>query len=98
MCVRKLEPEQISIGNFEAALKSNCFIVVDVRVCSEYVSGCFPGAINISLDELPTKLDDLPSDKFVAAHCQSGVQGETAYLFHKEKGIGHSATVHESGF
>jgi phage shock protein E len=58
-----------------------------VRGPSEYAAGHFPGAINISLDELPAKLDDLPSDKFVVVHCRTGVRGEMAYLLLKEKGF-----------
>jgi len=85
--VRRLEPGQISIENFEAALKSKAITVVDVRGPSEYAAGHFSGAINISLDELPAKLDDLPSDKFVVVHCRTGVRGEMAYLLLKEKGF-----------
>ena len=85
--VRKLEPGQISIENFEAALKSKAITVVDVRGPSEFASGHFPGAVNISLDELPAKLDELPNDKFVVVHCRTGVRGEMAYLLLKEKGF-----------
>ncbi len=84
--VRKLEPGQISIADFEAALKSEAITVVDVRGPEEYKAGHFPGAVNISLDELPTKLGDIPSNKFVVVHCRTGVRGEMAYLLLKEKG------------
>jgi len=84
--VRKLEPGQISIPNFEAALKTQAIAVIDVRGPSEYAAGHFPGAINISLDELPAKLDEIPKDKFVVVHCRTGVRGEMAYLLLKEKG------------
>ncbi len=85
--VRKLEPGQISIPTFEAALKSKAITVIDVRGPSEYAAGHFPGAINISLDELPAKMDDIPQDKFVVVHCRTGVRGEMAYLLLKEKGF-----------
>ncbi len=85
--VRKLEPGEISIENFEDALKSKAITVIDVRGPSEYASGHFPGAINISLDELPAKLDEIPTDKFVVVHCRTGVRGEMAYLLLKEKGF-----------
>jgi len=85
--VRKLEPGQISIKNFEAALKSDAIAVVDVRGPSEYNSGHFPGALNIGLDELPTRLNEIPRDKFVVVHCKTGVRGEMAYLLLKEKGF-----------
>ncbi|MBC8419253.1 MAG: rhodanese [Desulfobacterales bacterium] len=85
--VRKLEPGEISIENFEDALKSKAITVIDVRGPSEYAAGHFPGAINISLDELPAKLDELPRDKFMVVHCRTGVRGEMAYLLLKEKGF-----------
>ena len=85
--VRKLEPGQISIANFEAALKTRAITVIDVRGPSEYAAGHFPGAINISLDELPAKMDDISPDKFVVVHCRTGVRGEMAYLLLKEKGL-----------
>lgn len=84
--VRKLEPGQISIPDFEAALKSEAITVVDVRGPEEYKAGHFPDAVNISLDELPTRLGDIPSNKFVVVHCRTGVRGEMAYLLLKEKG------------
>jgi rhodanese-related sulfurtransferase len=85
--VRKLEPGQISIPNFEAALKTQAITVIDVRGPSEYATGHFPGAINLSLDELPAKIDDIPQNKFVVVHCRTGVRGEMAYLLLKEKGF-----------
>jgi len=84
--VRKLEPGQISIPNFEAALKTQVITVIDVRGPTEYAAGHFPGAMNISLDELPAKMKDIPQDKFVVVHCKTGVRGEMAYLLLKEKG------------
>lgn len=84
--VRKLEPGEISISDFEAALKTKAITVIDVRAPSEYAAGHFPGAINVSLDELPAKLDQIPKEKFVVVHCQTGVRGEMAYLFLKERG------------
>jgi len=84
--VRKLEPGQISIPNFEAALKTQAITVVDVRGPAEYAAGHFPGAINVSLDELPAKMKDIPQDKFVVVHCKTGIRGEMAYLLLKEKG------------
>jgi len=85
--VRKLEPGEISIPNFEAALKTRAITVIDVRDPSEYAAGHFPGAINVSLDELPKKLGDLPRDTFIVVHCKTGVRGEMAYLLLKEKGF-----------
>jgi len=37
--------------------------LVDVRTAQEFHGGAIPGAINISLQELPQKLKRIPSDK-----------------------------------
>ena len=85
--VRKLEPGQISIADFEAALKSKAITVVDVRGPSEYAAGHFPGAINISLDELPTRLSGDPRQQVRWWSIAEPVsEGEMAYLLLKEKG------------
>jgi rhodanese-related sulfurtransferase len=83
---RKLAPGEISIADFEAALKTKVIQVLDVRGPAEYAEGHFPGALNISLDELPAKIADFPQNKFYVVHCQTGLRGEMAYLLLKEKG------------
>jgi rhodanese-related sulfurtransferase len=60
------------LPDFEAALKSKAITVVDVRGPEEFNAGHFPGAVNISLDELPTRLGEIPSNKFVVVHCRTG--------------------------
>ena len=85
--VKKLERGQISIPHFEQALKTDAITVIDVRGPSEYAAGHFPGAMNISLDELPARIDDIPINTFVVVHCKTGVRGEMAYLLLKEKGF-----------
>ena len=84
--VRKRGPGEISIKDFESALNSGAIEVIDVRGTSEYEAGHFPGAMNIPLDELPQRLDEIPKDKFIVVHCKTGVRGEMAYLLLKEKG------------
>ncbi|MCF8082650.1 MAG: rhodanese [Deltaproteobacteria bacterium] len=84
--VRKRGPGEISLDDFEAALNSGAIEVIDVRGNAEYEAGHFPGAINIPLDSLPQRLDEIPKDKFIVVHCKTGVRGEMAYLLLKEKG------------
>jgi rhodanese-related sulfurtransferase len=83
---RKLALGEISIPDFEVALKTKIIQVLDVRGPAEYAEGHFPGALNIALDELPAKIADFPHNKFYVVHCQTGLRGEMAYLLLKEKG------------
>jgi rhodanese-related sulfurtransferase len=52
-------------------------VSVDVRSAAEFAAGAIPGAINIPLDELRARLDELP-DASLVVHCQVGQRGHTA--------------------
>ncbi len=44
--------------------------VVDVRPRREYETGHMPGAVSIPLDELKSRLDELPVDSDIVAYCR----------------------------
>ncbi len=50
--------------------------VIDVRTASEYERGSYPGAVNIPLDELRERLDEVEAESIV--HCQVGLRGYLA--------------------
>ena len=45
-------------------------IVLDVRPEDEYLAGHIPGAVSVPLDELATRLAELPRGKEVVAYCR----------------------------
>ena len=49
-------------------------LILDVRTQAEFDAGHVPGAMNISHDELATRLDELDSakDRAVVVYCRSG--------------------------
>lgn len=49
--------------------------LVDVRAPVEVQNGTIPGAINIPLDQLRQRLDELPRDKELLVFCQVGLRG-----------------------
>ena len=51
---------------------------VDVRSASEYASGHLPGAVNIPLEQIEARLDDLRRDFPVLLICQSGTRARIA--------------------
>jgi len=77
---RKLGKGEVSIADFEKAVsgKSDAQIL-DVRNRDEAQDGMFPGAINIPLDELAKKTNELPSDRKIYIHCTTGARAEMAY-------------------
>ena len=51
--------------------------VVDVRSADEYAGGSLPGAVNVPLDELRDRHDELPTGRLVVT-CAVGQRGHTA--------------------
>lgn len=47
-------------------------LVVDMRQKFEYKSGHIPGAINIFINDIPSRVKELPKDKDIVFQCWSG--------------------------
>jgi len=52
--------------------------LLDVRTAEEFAQGHLPGAVNISVDELRTRLEELPRQSLIAVYCQVGQRGYLA--------------------
>ncbi|MFQ6371665.1 FAD-dependent oxidoreductase [Shewanella sp. YIC-542] len=64
----------------EVAQPSAEQLILDVRNPPELVNaGAFPQALNIPLDQLRQRLDELPKDKELLVACQVGLRGHVAY-------------------
>ncbi len=53
-------------------------VIVDVRQPEEYAAGRIPGARLIPLNELPSRLDEVPQDERVVVVCRSGNRSSSA--------------------
>lgn len=54
-------------------------LLLDVRNADELKNGFIEGAINIPVDELRQRLDELPKEKEIIVYCQVGLRGNVAY-------------------
>lgn len=61
-------------------------LLVDVRSEMEFSLGTIEGAVNIPVDDLRNRLDELPKDKEILLFCQVGLRGYVAYRMLKQKG------------
>ena len=52
--------------------------LLDVRTPQEFASGHIPEAVNIPVDDLRSRLDELPRGRKIAAYCQVGKRGYLA--------------------
>jgi phage shock protein E len=75
-------------------LKKNGAILVDVRSAGEYASGYAPGTINIPLQELGSRLGEIPRNAPVVLCCASGTRSGMAKLLLKKNGY---LNVHNIG-
>jgi NADPH-dependent 2,4-dienoyl-CoA reductase/sulfur reductase-like enzyme/rhodanese-related sulfurtransferase len=62
-------------------------VLVDVRSPGEYATGAIPGARNIPVDELRSRLGELPRDGETIVYCRAGVRGHTALRILAEQGF-----------
>ncbi len=61
--------------------------LLDVRTPEEFGLGRIPGAVNIPVDELRSRLGELPRDRKIAAYCQVGQRGYLATRILLQKGF-----------
>ncbi|MGA2545996.1 MAG: rhodanese-like domain-containing protein [Rectinemataceae bacterium] len=61
--------------------------IIDVRTKGEFEDEFYPGAVNIPLNVLPAKLDELgPKDKPIVLYCASGARSASAMRLLKQAG------------
>ena len=53
-------------------------LLLDVRSRAEFATGHIPGALNIHVGELRTRIAELPSDGQIVVYCESGVRSALA--------------------
>jgi hydroxyacylglutathione hydrolase len=73
----------------ELALESAA--VVDVRNPGEWLAGHIPGSVNVPLGRLAERIDELPRDRPLVVHCQSGARAAVAIALLRTHGF-HDAT------
>lgn len=73
-------PQRISpqdyVANFEQSDED--YVLIDVRTPREVATGAIAGAINIPVEELSRRMDEVPDDKPVVIYCNSGNRSNTA--------------------
>jgi rhodanese-related sulfurtransferase len=71
------EHPQVDVEAVLAAAAERPFLL-DVRTPQEFASGHIPEAVNIPVDDLRSRLGELPRDQKIAAYCQVGQRGYLA--------------------
>ena len=73
---------RITPADYQVQFGANAdHILIDVRTPEEFASGHIPGAVNIAVDKLAQRLNEVPQDKPVVLYCRSGNRsGQAAQL------------------
>ncbi|PIU57234.1 MAG: CoA-disulfide reductase [Deltaproteobacteria bacterium CG07_land_8_20_14_0_80_38_7] len=61
-------------------------MILDVRTEKEYSKGTIEGAINIPIDELRERLNEVPKNKRIVIFCRVGLRGYIAYRILAQNG------------
>jgi len=61
-------------------------LLIDVRRDDEYSAGKIDNAINIPVDEIRNRLDEIPKDKTIYIYCHAGMRGYLAQRILKQNG------------
>lgn len=69
--------------------------IVDVRTQDEFLDGAYPGAVNIPVHELATRLGELPKTLPLVLYCASGARSAAAAQLLRRSG--YSDVVNAGG-
>jgi len=78
----------ISVSEFKAiaSSKPGNAVILDVRDTTEISKGMIKGAINIPTQDIVSRISEIPKDKKIVIHCQSGIRASMAYQTLEENG------------
>lgn len=77
---------QFDVSALESMKAGDRPFLLDVRTPTEFAAGHIPGAVNIPVDELRSRIPELPADRPVVAYCQVGQRGYLATRILLQKG------------
>lgn len=89
VAVGKLRGDQVQVESESllAMPEADRPALIDVRTPEEFAHSHIPGAINIPLDEIRSRLAEIPRDRPVACYCLFGLRGYNATRILSQDGI-----------
>ena len=70
-------------------------VILDVRTVAEFEDGHIEGAINVPVDELATRLDELSKDDELLVYCRTGNRSGSAVSILSDAGYTKIYHMHE---
>ena len=72
-------------------------LILDVRRPDEFSEGHIEGAVNIPLDQLPTRHSELSKYSKIYIHCKRGGRAKTAYEALTQLGLSNLVCIYDAG-
>lgn len=83
-------PEKINVADFSAVKASeenDNYAVLDVRKATEFKDSHIQGAINIAHTRILDRINEVPRDKHLLVHCETGSRSAVASAFLQSRGF-----------
>ena len=77
----------ISVAALRDLLTTSSPVLIDVRQPAEHATAAIPGSTLIPLDELASRLGEIPRGRAIYVHCKSGMRSARAVAILTENGI-----------
>ncbi|MFC1802494.1 rhodanese-like domain-containing protein [Thermoproteota archaeon] len=91
-----VDPGDVSIQIAQELIeKKGDLVILDVRTVSEFDDGHIKEAINIPVQELPDRLDELDKNDELLVYCKTGRRSSTAVKILEEAGFTKIYNMHE---
>ena len=90
---RRLSTPEIGVDELDTLIQSGSVRVIDVREDWEFSRGRVPGAVNVPLKKLPSRVPQLKHDKPYAVICESGSRSRGATDFLLDQGFEGAVSV-----
>jgi NADPH-dependent 2,4-dienoyl-CoA reductase/sulfur reductase-like enzyme/rhodanese-related sulfurtransferase len=78
---------QIDVASLAATPTAERPLLLDVRTADEFAAGHIPDSTNIPVDDLRSRMDELPKDRQIVAYCQVGQRGYLATRILNQSGF-----------
>lgn len=78
---------QVEVERLLSMIQAERGLLLDVRTTQEFERGHIPGAQHMPVDELRSRLDELPRDRAITVYCQVGQRGYVATRILQQRGF-----------
>ncbi|NOK61356.1 MAG: rhodanese-like domain-containing protein [Chloroflexi bacterium AL-W] len=79
-------PAEVDAATVASIKEQPEVFVLDVREVDEYTAGHIPGVTHIPMNDVPARLEEIPTDKTVIVTCRSGNRSSQITTFLQDQG------------